>query len=81
MIVVFSLITLIYICTIIMIYVGYNNVKSVKTKPSETPTSTFSIIIPFRNEANNLQELINSLNILDYPKELFEVIFVRIITI
>ena len=60
MIVVFSLITLIYICTIIMIYVGYNNVKSVKTKPSETPTSTFSIIIPFRNEAKNLKKLIKS---------------------
>ena len=77
MIVVFSLITLIYICTIIMIYVGYNNVKSVKTKPSETPTSTFSIIIPFRNEAKNLKELIKSLNIIDYPKELFEVVFVN----
>ena len=59
-----------------MFYVGYNNVESIKESAS-VASSTFSIIIPFRNEANNLQELINSLNILDYPKELFEVIFVN----
>jgi cellulose synthase/poly-beta-1,6-N-acetylglucosamine synthase-like glycosyltransferase len=37
----------------------------------------FSIIIPFRNEAKNLQPLLQSLALIDYPHHLFEVCFVN----
>lgn len=40
-------------------------------------TTRFSIVIPFRNEAENLELLLVSLSQLDYPKELFEVILVN----
>jgi len=38
---------------------------------------SFSIIVPFRNEARNLPRLIEGINKLDYPREKFEVIFVN----
>ncbi|WKK65615.1 glycosyltransferase family 2 protein [Lutimonas zeaxanthinifaciens] len=37
----------------------------------------FSIIIPFRNEAHNLPNLLESLNALKYPKENYEIILVN----
>jgi len=41
-----------------------------------TPKTSFSIIVPFRNEAENLPILLASLERLNYPTELFEVILV-----
>jgi glycosyltransferase involved in cell wall biosynthesis len=41
-----------------------------------TPKTKFSIIVPFRNEAENLPVLLDSLSKLNYPMELFEVILV-----
>lgn len=38
--------------------------------------NSFSIVIPFRNEAENLPRLIDSLMQLNYPNTLFEIIFV-----
>ncbi|MES2864542.1 MAG: glycosyltransferase [Bacteroidota bacterium] len=49
--------------------------KQATTKTS-SPKTTFSIIIPFRNEAENLPILLASLEKLNYPTELFEVILV-----
>ncbi|MFT4094463.1 MAG: glycosyltransferase [Niabella sp.] len=40
------------------------------------PNITFSVIIPARNEARNIQKLLDSLLAQTYPKELFEVIVV-----
>ena len=45
------------------------------TKTSNLPT--VSIVIAFRNEADNLASLIESLSRLAYPKDRFEVIFVN----
>lgn len=36
----------------------------------------FSIIIPFRNEVKNLPKLINSIQNIEYPSELFEILFI-----
>lgn len=49
-----------------------------KTKKSElkNPITKFSIVVPFRNENENLPKLLHSISFLDYPKELFEVILV-----
>ncbi|GAA0872457.1 glycosyltransferase [Gangjinia marincola] len=41
-----------------------------------TPKTHFSIIVPFRNEAQRMEDLLNSLLSLNYPNTLFEVIFV-----
>ena len=41
-----------------------------------TPTTRFSILIPIRNEAENLPQLLSSLLALNYPATLFEVLFI-----
>ncbi|WP_338407366.1 glycosyltransferase [uncultured Flavobacterium sp.] len=38
------------------------------------PKTKFTIIVPFRNEAENLPNLLNSFSKLNYPIDLFEVI-------
>ncbi len=40
------------------------------------PKTTFSVVVPFRNEASRIGALLNSLKRLDYPKTQFELIFV-----
>jgi len=52
--------------------------KTEDNQPKNTNnSSTVSIIIAFRNEADNLSILLESLTNLAYPKEQFEVIFVN----
>ncbi len=70
---------LIYICIyggfIIELIIGYNRIKSYKAKSSSAETS-FSIIIPFRDEQMNLHDFLESIALLDYPRDKFELIFV-----
>lgn len=40
------------------------------------PKTRFSIVVPFRNEAKNLPKLLKSIEKLNYPTDLFEVILV-----
>ncbi len=42
-----------------------------------SPKSKFSILIPYRNEAENLPKLLQSISKIKYPKELFEFIFIN----
>lgn len=44
---------------------------------SQIPKTTFSIVVPFRNEVKNIYSCINSLLQLNYPESLFEVILVN----
>lgn len=69
------LITLIYLLLIGSFIWGFDKVSafSLEDIPANT---TFTIVIPFRNEAENLPVLLNSIKNLNYPKHLFEVIFV-----
>src|SRR5690606_15317055 len=39
--------------------------------------TSFTVVVPFRNERENLLILLNSFSKLDYPKDLFEVILVN----
>ena len=55
---------------------GMNKSKVVKNK-NIIPENRFSIVIPFRNEARNLPNLLNSLSALNYPSELFEILLVN----
>src|SRR5690606_1027572 len=43
----------------------------------ETTKTKFSVVIPFRNEANNLPVLLNSITNLEYPVSHFELIFIN----
>jgi glycosyltransferase involved in cell wall biosynthesis len=75
MIIVFFVLTAAYLLLIGSFIIGFNKVKSFTSK-HERPQHKFSIIIPFRNEVENLPGLIKSLEDLNYPKHFFEVILV-----
>jgi poly-beta-1,6-N-acetyl-D-glucosamine synthase len=68
-------ITIIYLLLIGSFVFGFDKVYLFKLEnlPSKTK---FSVIIPFRNEAENLPSLLKSIQSLNYSTELFEVIFV-----
>ena len=70
------IITIAYLLLIGSFVIGFNKVKKFKPGNSD-PFNSFSIIIPFRNEAKNLKELLESISKLSYPKDLFEVIMVN----
>ena len=75
MILIFTIITIIYLILIGSFVFGFNKIPEYKPQNLAKQTK-FSILIPFRNEADNLQKLIDSIIKLDYPSELFEVIFI-----
>jgi cellulose synthase/poly-beta-1,6-N-acetylglucosamine synthase-like glycosyltransferase len=66
---------LLYIFFIVRLIFGYAKVRTAEFKNSE-PKTTFSIVVPFRNEADNLPQLLESIKNIDYPKTMFEVIFI-----
>lgn len=64
-----------YFATILLLIYGFTKVKtyySIDLKPK----TAFAIIVPFRNEADNLPLLLESFSKLNYPMDLFEVILV-----
>ena len=75
MIYVFGTITAIYVIVISILYVAFSKVKPFEIN-NTNPSTRFSIIIPFRNEAENLEALLNSIFSIEYPRDLFEVILV-----
>jgi len=78
MIVFYYIIICTYIATMIALFIGYQKVLSFKSFKSEShsPQTKFSVIIPFRNEADNLPVLISSISELNYSFLLFEIIFI-----
>lgn len=75
MIVAIFIILFLYLTIFIILAIGYHQASLKKAKTS-SPEHHFSVIIPFRNEAENLLELLKSLSLIKYPKEFFEVIFI-----
>lgn len=69
------IITIAYLFLIGSFVLGFDKVLVFKLKNIKAKT-TFSIIIPFRNEAENLHHLLDSINTLKYPSNLYEIIFV-----
>ena len=65
----------IYIVLIGSLFYGFQKMKPF-TSDEVVPKMSFSIVVPFRNEAENLPKLLHTLSFLDYPNELFEVILV-----
>lgn len=75
MILISIIITLLYLILIGSFIFGFDKVPIFKLNNIEART-TFSVIIPFRNEAENLPNLLVSIDALEYPKHLYEIIFV-----
>ncbi|MCD0468174.1 glycosyltransferase [Flavobacterium sp. JAS] len=69
------LILIIYIGSIGMLIYGFSKVKKYQ-KTDLKPQTSFTIIVPFRNEAENLPKLLQSFSELNYPDDLFEVVLV-----
>src|SRR6218665_101926 len=66
---------LIYAVTIAQLIIGFDKITDFVATDSK-PETFFSIVIPFRNEAQNLPELLESLRKLNYPIDLFELILI-----
>jgi len=71
----FFLILGVYVIFIAQLIWGFGKVKPFERSDAH-PKTAFSIIIPFRNEAKNLPDFLQSIADLNYPKELFELILV-----
>lgn len=76
MIIASLLITIIYLLLIGSFIFSFDKVSTFKLEDIPAKNK-FSIIIPFRNEAGNLPDLLESIEDLNYPKHLFEVVFVN----
>ena len=75
MIIVLYIITIIYCLAIVVLIYGFTKVNSFDYVGLK-PKTKFSIVVPFRNEVENLTILLNSFSKLNYPEDLFEVILV-----
>ncbi|TXK75356.1 glycosyltransferase [Mesonia sp. HuA40] len=67
---------ILYALVIIWLSYGVNQVKY-KPNKGETTSIGFSICIPMHNEAKHLPRLLKSILDLDYPQELYEIIFIN----
>ena len=74
--VVFFSIIIMYSIFIVWISYGFNKVKLFEKEDSK-PITKFSIVVPFRNEAENLPGLLYSFSQLNYPRALFEIVFIN----
>ncbi|MBW1657260.1 glycosyltransferase family 2 protein [Flavobacterium quisquiliarum] len=75
MIFVLSGILILYVISISLLIYGFFKIKKYQ-KTDLKPKTSFTIIVPFRNEKENLPNLLNSISKLNYPTDLFEVILV-----
>jgi glycosyltransferase involved in cell wall biosynthesis len=73
--IILSVILLIYLITMGWLIFGFTKINSFEYL-GLTPKTSFTIIVPFRNEAGNLPVLLESFSKLNYPTDLFEVILV-----
>ncbi len=70
-----ALITLFYVILIAALLIGWRKIPDFQIRNIE-PKIRFSVVIPFRNEAENLPVLLNSLSKLNYPTLNFEIFMV-----
>ena len=63
----------IYFVAILLLIYGFTKVENYDTIGLK-PKTTFTIVVPFRNEAENLPVLLESISKINYPTNLFEVI-------
>ncbi|APY08091.1 glycosyltransferase [Winogradskyella sp. J14-2] len=68
-------IVIVYLIFIVGFIYGFDKVEDFELQDLE-PKTKFSVVIPFKDEAENLRELLNSIHRLNYPKSMFEIILV-----
>ena len=64
-----------YLLNINWLIYGFTKIKSFENE-NLLPKTKFSIIVPFRNETEDLPKLLQSISLINYPNDLFEVILV-----
>ena len=64
-----------FLCMLVLVY-GFRKVPIFTSEMTQAKTR-FSVIIPFRNEAENLPKLLKTIENLNYPSAFFEVIFIN----
>jgi len=72
----FAIIFFLYFICIIRLLFAFKKVPLFATLALQ-PKIFFSVIIPFRNESENLPNLLKSIENLNYPSQMFEIIFVN----
>jgi len=75
LIIIFSILLIHYVIFLLKIYFGLT--KLTKKVSEQLPTEFVSIIVPFRNEENNILDTYNGLIAQNYPIEKYEIIFVN----
>ena len=71
-----SIILVIYFLFILWTIWGFRALPKMARSPLSTPKTGFSVIIPFKDEAQNLDLLMHSIRRLNYPLHLFEIIMI-----
>lgn len=69
------IIIIIYLILIGSLIYGFDQVDEFKLQDLK-PKTSFTVVIPFRNEAHNLSDLLDSIYKLNYPKSLYEILFI-----
>ena len=73
----FLVVLLLLYCCLIFVYAKwYSTIVPFEIRDTYTPSYTFSVIIPARNEAKNIANCINSICANNYPTHLYEIIVV-----
>ena len=76
MIVIPIIISILYFSIIISFIIGFDKVETINNRLT-VPKNSFSIVVPFRNEAKNLTDLLNSISALNYPVNMFEILLIN----
>lgn len=66
-----------YVALLLYYRKAWNELATYEIPPAKNPPSTFiSIIVPARNEAQNLKVLLDSVAVQNYPRHLFELLLI-----
>ncbi|MCB0662725.1 MAG: glycosyltransferase [Saprospiraceae bacterium] len=75
-IVLVALVAVLYSLLMVLVIQGWNKTRKSGIPSNYFPVTSLSLIIPFRNESHRLQPLIASLDAVQYPRDLLEIICV-----
>jgi cellulose synthase/poly-beta-1,6-N-acetylglucosamine synthase-like glycosyltransferase len=71
------LLLFLYVLLFLYYRYGWSLISESKSNPTQTPQTHVSVVIPFRNEAQNLPNLLRCLSNQSYPNHLLEFILVN----
>ena len=69
-------ISVLYLMLIASFVIGMTKSETTKNK-NTAPKNRFSLVIPFRNEAQNLSDLLQSISEINYPIDSFEILLIN----